>query len=153
MALCSVCVAYAMADNDMMFPVFAKLHPKYKTPYITIIIYGVIAIFFVWTGSFMTLLMMSTFVGCLSEVAVCLSLFILRKKQPNMERPFKMWGYPITAILATLITFVLVCCVSPEQILSGTFLMLTSIPAYMIFRIISKKKRGSKTESPMDSSL
>lgn len=146
-------VSYAMADNDMMFPVFAKLHPKYKTPYITIIIYGVIAIFFVWTGSFMTLLMMSTFVGCLSEVAVCLSLFILRKKQPNMERPFKMWGYPITAILATLITFVLVCCVSPEQILSGSFLMLTSIPAYMIFRIISKKKRGSKTESPMDSSL
>lgn len=133
-------VAYAMAENDMMFPFFAKLHPKYKTPYITIIIYAIVAVFFVWTGSFMTLLMMSTFVGCLSEVAVCLSLIVLRKKQPDLERPFKMWGYPATAILATIITFILVCCVSPAQILSGSFLMLTSVPAYLIFRATLKKK-------------
>lgn len=65
-------VAYAMAENHMMFPFFAKLHPKYKTPYITLMIYAVVAVVFVWTGNFMTLLMMSTFVSCLSGVAVCI---------------------------------------------------------------------------------
>lgn len=136
-------VAYAMAENDMMFPFFTKLHPKYKTPYITIVIYAVVAVAFVWTGNFMTLLMMSTFVGCLSEVAVCISLMVLRKKQPNLERPFKMWGYPVTAILAAIITFILLCYVSPQQILSGSLLMLTSVPAYFIFRAIVNKKKAA----------
>lgn len=133
-------VAYAMADNKMMFPFFAKVHPKYKTPFVTILVYAIVAIIFVWTGNFMTFLMMSTFVGCLSEVAVCISLFVLRKKRPDMERPFKMWGYPVTAVLATLITLILVLSVSPKEILMGTVLMLSSVPAYFIFLKTTKKK-------------
>ncbi|WP_417025498.1 APC family permease [Candidatus Allofournierella excrementavium] len=139
-------VAYAMADNHMMFPFFAKLHPKFKTPYITIIIYAVVAICFVWTGNFMTLLMMGTFVSRLGEVAICISLIVLRKKQPALERPFKMWGYPITTILAAIITFILVCHVAPQQILSGSLLMLTSVPAYLIFRATVGKKAASASE-------
>ena len=88
----------------------------------------------------MTLLMMGTFVSRLGEVAICISLIVLRKKQPGLERPFKMWGYPITTILAAIITFILVCHVAPQQILSGTLLMLTSVPAYLIFRATVGKK-------------
>lgn len=132
-------VAYAMAENNMMFPFFAKVHPKYKTPYVTILVYAAVATIFVWTGNFMTFLMMSTFVGCLSEVAVCLSLFVLRKKKPNMERPFKMRGYPVTAVLATLITLVLVLSVSLKEMAMGAGLMLSSIPAYLVFLKTTKK--------------
>lgn len=139
-------VSYAMAENHMMFPFFARLHPKYKTPYITILVYAIGAVIFVWTGNFMTFLMMSTFVGCLSEVAVCIALIVLRKKQPNLERPFKMWGYPVTAILATAVTLVLVCSVSPKEMLSGGGLMLTSVPAYLIFLAINKKKDTASAE-------
>lgn len=57
-----------------------------------------------------------------------------------MERPFKMWGYPVTAILATILTMVLVCSVSTQEIISGSFLMLTSIPAYFIFVYTNKRK-------------
>lgn len=134
-------VAYAMAENQMMFPFFARLHPKYKTPYITILVYAAGAVIFIWTGNFMTFLMMSTFVGCLSEVAVCISLIVLRKKQPDLERPFKMWGYPVTAILATVVTLILVLSVSKQEMLGGAFLMLTSIPAYFIFLITNKKMK------------
>lgn len=133
-------VAYSMAENHMMFPFFAKLHPKYQTPYVTIIIMAVVAVGLVWTGSFMTLLMMGTFVSRLCEVAVSLSLIVLRKKKPELERPFKMWGYPITTILAAVITFILVCNVDKQQILWGILLMATSIPAYLIFRYTVGKK-------------
>lgn len=136
-------VAYAMAENNMMFPFFAKLHPKYKTPYLTILIYAVVAVIFVWTGNFMTLLMMGTFVSRLGEVVISISLIVLRKKQPELERPFKMWGYPVTTVLAAVITFILVCHVAPQQILSGSLLMLTSIPAYLIFRhVMGKRSAG-----------
>lgn len=133
-------VAYAMAENNMMFPFFAKLHPKYKTPYLTILIYAVVAVIFVWTGNFMTLLMMGTFVSRLGEVVISISLIVLRRKQPELERPFKMWGYPVTTVLAAVITFILVCHVAPQQILSGSLLMLTSIPAYLIFRRVMGKR-------------
>lgn len=140
-------VAYAMAENHMMFPFFKKLHPKYKTPHITILVYAAGAVIFIWTGNFMMFLMMSTFVGCLSEVAVCIALIVLRKKQPNLERSFKMWGYPVTAILATAITLILVFSVSTQEMISGGFLMLTSVPAYLIFLFTNKKMRTVAAES------
>lgn len=135
-------VAYGMAANNMMFPFFGKLHKKYQTPYVAILIYALVALLFVWTGNFMSLLMMGTFVSRLGEVVICLSLIVLRKKQPNLERPFKMWGYPISTILAAVITFVLVCHVDPKQILNGSILMLTSVPAYFIYvKLIAKKQK------------
>ena len=81
------------------------------------------------------------FGSCLSEVAVCLSLIVLRKKQPGLERPFKMWGDPVTPILAAVITFILVCCVSPKQIPSGSLLMLASVPAYLVFRRMAAENK------------
>lgn len=134
-------VAYSMSENKMMFPFFGKSHPKYRTPYVAILIYAVVAIVFVWTGNFMTLLMMGTFVSRMWEVVICLSLIVLRKKQPGLERPFKMWGYPVTTILAAVITFILVCNVDPQQIINGLILMLTSVPAYFIYcKVMGKKK-------------
>ena len=133
-------VVYAMSKENMPFGFFSKLHPKFNTPYITLIIFGVVAIFFLWTGSFMTLLMMGTFVSRLLECIVALSLIVLRKKKPDAERPFKMWGYPVTAVLTILITGTLVCMVDPTQILHGLLLMATSIPAYLIFKHTLKKK-------------
>ncbi|MDU3241484.1 MAG: amino acid permease [Clostridiales bacterium] len=138
----------ASGSNSLDFdPFFKKLHPKYKTPHITILVYAAGAVIFIWTGNFMTFLMMSTFVGCLSEVTVCIALIVLRKKQPNLERSFKMWGYPVTAILATAITLILVFSVSTQEMISGGFLMLTSVPAYLIFLFTNKKMRTVAAES------
>lgn len=141
-------VAYGMAANNMMFPFFGKLHKKYQTPHVAILIYALVALIFVWTGNFMSLLMMGTFVSRLGEVVICLSLIVLRKKQPNLERPFKMWGYPISTILAAVITFILVCHVDPKQILNGSILMLTSVPAYFIYvKLIAKKQKVQEEET------
>ena len=97
----------------------------------------------------MTFLTTSLFVGCPSKVAVCISLFLLRKKKPDMERPFKMWGYPVTAVLATVITLILVLSVSPKEMMMGAGLMLSSIPAYFIFL----KTTGKKDEKVIESEI
>lgn len=92
-------VPLAMSRDGMLFPFFGKLHPKYQTPYISIIIFSLAAIAFLWTGTFMTLLMMGVFVSRSLECIVTLSLIVLRKKKPDAHRPLKMWGYPIAAVL------------------------------------------------------
>ncbi|MBE7723095.1 MAG: hypothetical protein E7244_01195 [Enterocloster citroniae] len=46
-----------------------------------------------------------------------------------------------SGILAAVITFILVCCVSPKQIPSGSLLMLTSVPAYLVFRRMAAENK------------
>lgn len=138
-------VAFAMSRENLLFKSFSKLHLKYETPYITILVYGIVAIFFVWTGTFMSLLLMGVFVSRLLECLVAMTLIILRKKKPEINRPLKMWGYPITTILAIIITGYLVTLVDPLQIKNGALLMLTSIPAYFVFTRIYKSKDASTT--------
>lgn len=134
-------VSFAMAREKLLFNFFGKIHPKYNTPYISIIVFTVAAVFFIWTGTFMSLLLMGVFVSRSLECVVAVSLIILRKKQPDAERPLKMWGYPITTLLAILITGYLVTLVDPKYMLQGALLMASSIPAYFIFKYFVKDKQ------------
>jgi len=132
-------VSYSMSQNGLMFPAFGKLHEKYNTPYIPTLIICLMALIFVWTGSFGTLLGINVFAGRILECIVCLSLLVLRKKRPDMVRPLKMPGYPVTTILAIVVTLIICMTCSSTQILKSLGLMATSIPAYFIFKSITRK--------------
>lgn len=136
-------VSYSMSQNGLMFKSFGKLHEKYNTPYVPTLFICLIALIFVWTGSFSTLLAINVFAGRILECVVCLSLLVLRKKKPDMARPLKMPGYPVTTILAIVITFVICMTCSGTQMLQSICLMLTSIPAYFIFRALNRKEAES----------
>jgi APA family basic amino acid/polyamine antiporter len=140
-------VDYAMSQDGLIFGFFGKLHPKFQTPYITLLTFGALSIAFLWTGTFMTLLMMGVFVSRSLECFVALSLIVLRKKQPHAERPLKMWGYPISTVIAIAITAFLVSRVNPIQIRNGAILMLSSIPAYFIFKLTLKNRNTTKEEN------
>lgn len=129
-------VSYAMALNQLMFPTFGKLHDKYNTPYIPTLFICLLSLIFVWTGTFGTLLGINVFAGRILECFVCLSLLVLRRKKPDMNRPLKMPGYPVTTILAIVITGAICMTCSGAQIAKSLGLMATSIPAYFIFRKI-----------------
>ncbi len=132
-------VSYSMSQKGLMFKPFGKLHEKYNTPYIPTLFICLIALIFVWTGSFGTLLGINVFAGRILECVVCSSLLVLRKKKPDMARPLKMPGYPVTTILAIVITFIICMTCSSTQMIKSLCLMATSIPAYFIFRAIEKK--------------
>ena len=133
-------VSYSMSQNGLMFKSFGRLHNRYNTPYIPTLFICLTALIFVWTGSFGTLLGINVFAGRILECIVCLSLLVLRKKKPNMSRPLKMPGYPVTTILAIAVTFIICMTCSGIQMIKSIGLMATSIPAYFIFRTLDKKK-------------
>ena len=133
-------VSYSMSKKGLMFDSFGKLHEKYNTPYVATLVICLIALIFVWTGTFSTLLAINVFAGRILECVVCLSLLVLRKKKPELARPLKMPGYPVTTILAIAITFVICMTCSTTQMIQSICLMLTSIPAYFIFRALQKKE-------------
>ena len=133
-------VSYSMSQNGLMFKSFGRLHNRYNTPYIPTLFICLTALIFVWTGSFGTLLGINVFAGRILECIVCLSLLVLRKKKPDMSRPLKMPGYPVTTILAIAVTFIICMTCSGIQMIKSIGLMATSIPAYFIFRTLDKKK-------------
>lgn len=132
-------VTFSMSQHGLMFKSFGRLHSKFNTPYVPTLFICLVALIFVWTGSFSTLLAINVFAGRILECVVCLSLLVLRKKKPDLERPLKMPGYPVTTVLAIIITLAICLTCTRTQMLQSIALMATSIPAYFVFHALSKR--------------
>jgi APA family basic amino acid/polyamine antiporter len=97
----------AMARDGLLWPYFAKIHPRFRTPYITTI----------WTGVVVGGVAMFTDIGSLSDltnigtlfafILVCIGVIILRRKQAERPRPFRVPLVPLFPILGVLLCFVL----------------------------------------------
>ncbi len=94
---------YEMALDGHFFKNHAKLHPKYAVPHVALISQAVISIILVLMKSLDELTSLVVFAGMVYNVLVILAVIIYRKKFPDMERPYKAWGYPVTVIIAVIL--------------------------------------------------
>lgn len=109
---------YSMACAHMIPPYFAKLHPKHKTPVNALILLGVITTIAVFFGKKMLLWVVDAGnFGCvLAYFMVSVSFLVLRVKEPDMERPYKVGPYRFVGIMAVLMSgFMLVMYVVPSS--------------------------------------
>ena len=92
----------AMADCYMIPHVFARTHSKYKTPYLALVLIGIISVVSLFFGRVMLTWISNSasFACCISYCIVSMSFVKLRKKEPEMERPYKVKNYKITGMLA-----------------------------------------------------
>lgn len=88
-------VYYAMADKKMFFPSLATIHPKFRTPSISLIVQSLWTSLLILSGTFDTLTDMLIFVSWVFYGLGAYGVFVLRKKMPDAPRPYKVWGYPV----------------------------------------------------------
>ena len=93
-------VPYAAALDGNYFRAFARVHPQHRFPTVSLLALGGIAMLF-------CLLRLSDVIAALVVIRILLQfivqavgLMVLRKRQPDMPRPFRMWLYPLPALLA-----------------------------------------------------
>jgi APA family basic amino acid/polyamine antiporter len=93
-------VPYAAALDGNYFSVFGRLHPRHRFPHVSLLVLGGVAAAF-------CLLRLADVIAALVVIRILLQfllqhvgLLILRKRNPEMPRPFRMWLYPLPAILA-----------------------------------------------------
>ena len=96
---------YAMAKDGYFFKSFAKLHPKYKTPSASLIVQALISIGLVLMRDLDQLTNLVIFSSMLFNTLTFAAVFIFRKREPNLERPYKIIGYPAT-VGVTLLIFI-----------------------------------------------
>jgi APA family basic amino acid/polyamine antiporter len=127
-------IYYAMARDGVFFPAAAQVHPKFKTPHVSIVAQAAWASILILTGSLDTL---TTYVGfaitLFGGIAVA-AIFVLRAREPNAPRPYKTLGYPVAPAIFVAAMFAIVVNAiyqRPEQTGLGLLVLAAGIPLYM----------------------
>lgn len=89
-------VTYAMGKDGLFIPWTSKTHARFHTPGNALWLHGIWAAFLIISGSFDMLADMFTFVTWAAYLLGAVGIIILRRKMPDRQRPYKVWGYPVT---------------------------------------------------------
>jgi len=130
-------VVYAMARDRLFFPSAAVVHPRFRTPAPALVFHGVVAGLLTLTGTYSDLLTLTAFSSLLFNALTIVGLFVLRARQPDLPRPYRVWGYPWVPGLYVLVSaFFLVYIPVADPRNSGLGLLITAlgIPAYLYWR-------------------
>jgi APA family basic amino acid/polyamine antiporter len=98
-------VFYAMSRDGLLPKVLARVHPKYKTPWINTLIVGVVVAFAAAVFDINALGDLTSVGTLFAFGLVCFSVLWLRYKRPDLPRPFKVWGFPVVPAIGVLICF------------------------------------------------
>lgn len=96
----------SMASSYMIPHVFCKKHKKYQTPYLSLILIGILSIISLFFGRQMLTWISNcaSFACCLTYCIVSLSFLRLRKKEAKLPRPYKVKNYRFVGIMATMLS-------------------------------------------------
>lgn len=126
-------VYYAMARDGLFFRSASRVHPRFRTPGFAILIQAVWASLLTLAGTFEQIFTFAMFMAIVFWIAATASVFTLRKKRPDLPRPYKTWGYPVVPalfILASLGILINTLLEKPVEALAGIILTALGIPAY-----------------------
>jgi amino acid transporter len=141
-------VPYAAAKDGNYFRAFAKVHPQHRFPYVSLLALGVVAAAFCFLrlkDAIAALVVIRIIVQFLVQAV---GLIVLRIRRPEMPRPFRMWLYPLPALLASAgFLFILFNRVNwQKEVRYAAIILLTGVLIYMI-------RAWKDSEWPFDSTL
>jgi amino acid transporter len=146
-------VPWAAAQDDNYFAIFRPLHPKHKFPYLSLLIVGAIAAlccFLKLADVVAALVVIRLTVQFLAQIV---GLLILRQTRPDFPRPFRMWLYPLPAIIA-IVGFLYVLFMRPnfqKEIKYAALLIIIGLAIYFARSYVRKEYPFGGTVEPTES--
>jgi len=126
-------IPFAAAESGYFFKVFGRLHPTKHFPYVSLLVLGAISIiagFFSLGTVIDALIVTRILVQFMGQVV---GLMLLRKNAPNMARPYRMWLYPIPAVLAILGWVFVFATTEPSVIVFGVGVLALGCVAFLLW--------------------
>jgi len=130
-------VYYAQACDGLFFRRFTTIHPRYGTPSFSILMQSSWSAVLILSGSYEVLIDYRIFGIWMLNVATVAGVIVLRRRRPDLERPYLMWGYPYTTLAFILVgaAFMLNTLLQrPGPSLIGLAIMAAGIPVYFLWR-------------------
>ncbi len=129
-------IFFAMADDGLFFRAVARVHPRFKTPYVAVSLAGAMGVVFVLAGTFEQLT--DAFVkAMLPFYALSVAgIYRLRQSRPDLPRPYRVAGYPVVPIIYILgVIYLIANALLTDTLLTGIVfaVVLVGIPVYYLF--------------------
>ncbi len=136
MSLAGARIYYAMARDGVFFQRLGKIHPRYHTPAFALLVQALWASALTLSGKYNELLDLVMFAVMIFYVMTVTGLFVLRRKQPQLERPYRAVGFPVLPglyiVLASLISIAILH--EKPYALPGLLITLSGIPFYFLWK-------------------
>ncbi|MFN3604199.1 MAG: APC family permease [Leptonema sp. (in: bacteria)] len=137
-------VYYAMARDNLFFKFVAYIHPNFGTPIYSFIIQGVLAIIYIWSGTYEQILTYMGFALSIFPVLSVIGLIYLRYKHPHIKSPYQTPFYPffpLVFIFFSIFTMIVSFIGRPFECTIAIIAVLAGIPFYLFWiKIIHKDK-------------
>ena len=138
-------VPYAMARHGYFFASIARVHPRFHTPGPSILLLGAWSSLLLLSGQYRELYTLVIFPSWILYGMTAAAVIVLRRKRPEMPRPYRVWGYPVVPIAFVLVSLVLLystLLASPRESGIGLALILMGLPFYFHW-----KRAGTRQHS------
>ena len=135
---------FTMARDGAMPKIFARIHKKYQTPYIAILTLGILSAFLIASNSMVYIASVSLFADLFYYVIGIGASFGLRKKHPELNRPYKAPGIMIGAPVSVIIYIVMITQLEQEALITGVVWCALGLVVYGVCRRMYKDEENEE---------
>ena len=130
-------IPFAVARDRYFFAALAKVHPRFHTPAVAIVVQAMLAITLLLVGaSFKQLFSITIFSEWLFYMIAGSTIFTFRRREPDAPRPYRVWGYPWVPILFVVASAILLYYTFTDNARNsalGIALILAGVPIFLVF--------------------
>ena len=131
-------IYYAMSRDGLFFKKLAYVHPRFRTPVYAILAQSLWAVMLLlFWGTFEDLITYVVFTDWIFFCLTAVGIFIFRRTQKDLPRPYRTLGYPIVPLIFITITFgfvIITLIEKPVHAWAGLILMVVALPIYFTFK-------------------
>jgi basic amino acid/polyamine antiporter, APA family len=130
-------VPYAMARGGLFFKSMKRIHPRFETPASSLMLLCVWSSILLLSGRFDQLYRMVIFTEWIFYALTAAGAIVLRRKYPDLQRPYKIWAYPLVPAIFVLVAIALLystLVTYPGDSVKGLVLLVVALPFYLYWK-------------------
>jgi len=139
-------IPFAAARDGFFFKVFGRLHPEKQFPHVSLLLIGVLSIaasFLSLQAVISALVTMRILVQFIGQIG---AVMLLRRLRPDLDRPFRMWLYPLPALMALVGWIFLFVMSGKQQVVSSLLALAAGVAAFLIWSKLRRSWPFAETE-------
>jgi APA family basic amino acid/polyamine antiporter len=137
-------IPYAMTHKGYFFHALGRVHPRFHTPGASIVLLGLWSSLLLLSGHYKELYTLVIFPSWILYAMTAASVIVLRRKRPDLERPYKVPGYPIVPLLFVVVATGLLYSTlieSPRESGIGFVIIVAGLPFYFYWKRVAEANR------------